>query len=75
MSVNEEHLGRMVTLRTADGQPHKTGQMVCYCPVPSVTINLLDGTQAHWRADMCGLSSPEDLEAIAIQAITEKRTS
>lgn len=62
----EEMLGRLVVARTAPGNTVCVGECVAYCDAPSVTIQLPDGTQTHWRADLCQVVDlePEDVKTL-----------
>lgn len=49
----KRYLGKLLVLRTGPGERHAIGQCVSYCDAPTVTIRQLDGTEIHWRADLC----------------------
>lgn len=57
MSVGVANLGAYITARFTDGSVAFSGQMVIYCDSPMVGVNCPDGTQRHWRADMCEVSA------------------
>ena len=47
------YLGKILVARTAQGTLVAVGRCVSYCDSPMVNIQAADGTQTHWRANMC----------------------
>lgn len=69
---SDRYLRKYIRAKTAQGDVAFTGVVVIYTDAPTVAVNCLDGTQAHWRADLCEvLELPEEL----IQLILDKRTA
>ncbi len=50
---SEKFLGKIVVGRTALGEVQFVGQCVSFTDAPTVTVNLPDGSQAHWHAELC----------------------
>jgi hypothetical protein len=48
----DEHLGKVLALRTAQGGFQAIGKCIAYCEVPTVTVETVDGKQIYWRADL-----------------------
>lgn len=53
MSVNADHLGKLVAMRYGTGSLKSVGVMVGYCYSPTAIIQAEDGSQTHWVADLC----------------------
>lgn len=67
VKMNEESLGRIVEMWTAQGTYHGVGMAVAYCERPTMIIRTPAGKQVSWSADLCrepGLSVEAGQELI-----------
>lgn len=54
-----DYLGKKVVVKTAQGDIVGVGECVCGTTAPTLGINLPDGRQIHWRADLCEITGEE----------------
>jgi hypothetical protein len=60
MGKASEVLGKTATAKTAQGEFYAQGKVIAYCEAPTVTIELPDGSQVHWRLDLCEIKTNQD---------------
>ncbi len=60
---SQTYLSKLVVARTAHGDLVGVGLCVAYCDAPTLTLNTLDGSQIHTRADLCKVVPLSDDEA------------
>ena len=51
--MNEESLGRIVEMRTAQGAYHGVGMVVGYAGHPTIIVRTPDGRRVSWAAHLC----------------------
>jgi hypothetical protein len=54
-------LRSFVVLQTAQGTKHAFGRVVSYTDAPTFTIELGDGRQISWRADLCKYADSREI--------------
>jgi len=58
----QDYLGKVVAVRTLQGDLVALGQCVGYTDRPTINVNGMDGKQTHWIADLCEvIELPEDV--------------
>jgi hypothetical protein len=58
MTIQPRDVGKYGRVHTAQGNVVAEGRIVSHSLVPSVCIEQADGTQVHWRHDMCDVVDP-----------------
>lgn len=64
--MSEKYLNKLVTIRDAQGGLVGIGHCISYTDEPTIGVNLADGSQVHWIADLCDVS---DLKEDAVEAL------
>jgi hypothetical protein len=52
----------VVAQLATDGSPHAFGRVVSYTDRPTYQIELADGRQISWVADLCRYAEPDEIE-------------
>lgn len=61
-----ELLGKKAIAKTAQQSKQGEGKVISYCDAPTVTIQMIDGSQMNWRADLCEFSEWTDKDEIEL---------
>lgn len=53
--MSESYLNKLVVVRNATGDIRGIGICISYTDRPTIGVNLSDGTQIDWIADLCAV--------------------
>lgn len=51
--AKDEYLGKLVVVKWATGEFHSVGVCISYTDRPTIGVELPDGSQMNWIADLC----------------------